>query len=186
MTSINLDFFEKFPVIETRRLLMREFRLEDAEAIMAMRNNPRVGEFILRSPMKEAKDAQDLIEKIQKSYADKQNIGWAGVDKETGRFIGGCGFNHIDFDNNRAEIGGEMVVDYWGQKLAIEAVQELIKYGLETMNLHSIEARLWPENRSAVYLLEQMGFVKEAHFKDRLFDPRSESYRDIAVYTRHA
>ena len=41
-----------------------------------------------------------------------------------------------------------------------------------------------PANRSAVHLLEAYGFVKEAHFKDRVYF--DGNYSDMAVYTLHA
>ena len=52
------------------------------------------------------------------------------------------------------------------------------------MCLHTIEAKVAPANRSAVHLLEAYGFVKEAHFKDRVYF--EGKYSDMAVYTLHA
>ena len=63
----------------------------------------------------------------------------------------------------------------------MEAVQAIITFGFEKMNLHAIEALVSPENRGAIFLLETLGFEKEAHFRDRIYF--NGAYSDMAVYT---
>ena len=146
-----------------------------------MRSNQRVNEFIARPQMQRIEDAEKLVQKTLDAYANKLAIGWAGEIKNQTTIIGTCGFNNIDIANLRAEIGGEMATEYWGKKLALEAVEAIIDFGVNHLNLHSIEAKVMPGNKSAVYVLEQLGFVKEAHFKDRILF--SGKFMDMAVYT---
>ena len=178
---MDLSGFRVFPVLSTRRITLRKFNPEDAEMIFEMRKNERLNQFILRENMNQMADAGALINKMTDSYRNKTGIAWAGIDKETGRFIGSCGFNRIELENNRAEIGGEMMVDYWGKHLALEALDAILDYGFTKLKLHSVEARVLPENRSAVYLLGQLGFEQEAHFRDRVF--YDDEYHDLAVYS---
>jgi len=181
METFNHDVFSSFPVIKTDRLTLREIRLADAKRIFDMRSNGRVNTFIARQNMQQQEDAKALAERTINAYNNKQAIGWAGILRENQEIIGTCGFNMIDTYNLRAEIGGEMATEYWGKNIAIEAVQAIIQFGLNTMNLHSIEAKVSPQNRSAIYLMEKLGFVKEAHFKDRILF--NDSFYDMAVYT---
>lgn len=181
METFNHDVFNSFPVIKTDRLTLREIRLADAKRIFDMRSNGRVNTFIARHNMQHQEDAKALAERTINAYNNKQAIGWAGILRENQEIIGTCGFNMIDTYNLRAEIGGEMATEYWGKNIAIEAVQAIIQFGLNTMNLHSIEAKVSPQNRSAIYLMETLGFVKEAHFKDRILF--NDSFFDMAVYT---
>lgn len=81
----------------------------------------------------------------------------------------------------RAEIGGELSVNYWGKNIALEAVSAIVQFGFDTLGLHTIEAKVSPDNRGAIYLLEQIGFVKEAHFKDRIYF--GETFHDLAIYS---
>lgn len=155
----------------------------DTMAIFKMRSSQRVNRFIARNEMEAPEAALALVEKTNLAFENKQAIGWAGQIKGTDEIIGTCGFNNIDYDNLRAEIGGEMDVCYWGQKLAQEAVSAILDFGFEKMNLHAIEAKLFADNRSAIYVLQQFGFKKEAHFKDRIyFDQR---FFDMVVFTLH-
>ncbi|MFN7313558.1 MAG: GNAT family N-acetyltransferase [Bacteroidota bacterium] len=178
---MNMDAFDAFPVLTTPRLHLRSIELKDADAIWQMRANNRVNEFIARPKMDNQDDAKKLVEKTLAAYKNKLAIGWAGELKNTSSIIGTCGFNNIDIPNLRAEIGGEMATEYWGKKLALEAVVAIIDFGFNNLKLHTIEAKVMPDNKSAIYVLEQLGFIKEAHFKDRIFF--NSNFFDMAVYT---
>jgi len=177
----SLNFFDCFPELGTRRLLLRAIRESDAPEIHGMRASQRVNQFIARPAMISEEDALALIRRTQEAFEKQQGIGWPGVLRTTGKLIGTCGFNSIDPVNRRAEMGGEMATDYWGKHLAVEAVERIVRFGFEEMDLHSIESKTAPDNRGAICLLESLGFVKEAHFKDRIwFDGK---FRDLAVYS---
>lgn len=178
---MNEAVFNEFPVIKTPRLTLRDIRLSDADKIFEMRSNGRVNQFISRNSMQHPEDSVALVERTRKAYADKLAIGWAGILRDGNEIIGTCGYNQIDFMNNRAEIGGELAVDFWGKHIAMEAVSAIISFGLNQMELHTIEAKVSPENRGAIFLLESLGFKKEAHFKDRIYF--NQRYFDMAVYT---
>ncbi|WP_294677030.1 GNAT family protein [uncultured Fluviicola sp.] len=179
--NINKTVFEQFPVIQTERLLLRQIQLKDAVEIMQMRQNKRVNQFIARNSMTGVEAAEELVKKTSDAFESKAAIGWAGILRDGSEIIGTCGFNRIDYPNNRAEIGGELSVDYWGKNIALEAVRAIVSFGFEKMNLHAIEAFVSPGNRGAIFLLESLGFEKEAHFKDRVYF--NGTYQDMAVYT---
>ena len=179
--TFNENVFDAFPVLQTKRLLLRAILLKDAEAVFAMRKSGRVGAFIPRPQMQSVESAKELITRVENGFLAKEVIGWAGEIKATGVTIGTCGFNSIDKINLRAEIGGEMDVNYWGQFFAVEAVKRIIAFGFEDMHLHSIEAKVAPQNKSAIAVMAQLGFVKEAHFRDMVWF--NGAFSDMAVYT---
>lgn len=179
--AINPTVFDRFPVLQTERLLLRQIQLKDAQEILQMRQNKRVNQFIARNSMTGLEAAAELVKKTSDAFESKTGIGWAGILRDGSGIIGTCGFNRIDYLNNRAEIGGELAVDYWGKNIAVEAVKAIVSFGFEQMNLHAIEAFVSPENRGAIHLLESLGFEKEAHFKDRICF--NGAYLDMAVYT---
>ncbi|MDX5506428.1 MAG: GNAT family N-acetyltransferase [Bacteroidota bacterium] len=180
--SVNMKVFEgAFPLLESPRLILREFNEEDARTILAMRIDGRIGRFIARPEMEKIEDALGLVRRTRDAFHQKMGIGWAGIHRKSGKLIGSCGFNQLDILNLRAEIGGEMEVESWGTGLAQEAVRAILEFGFSSLGLNSIEAKVDPGNRSAIALLHYFGFEKEAHFKDRiLFDGQ---FRDMAVYT---
>lgn len=182
MPQLNLTCFQNFPTLKTNRLTLRSIQPEDAQRIFQMRSNSRTNEFILRPNMENAANADELVTRVQEGYNNQQVLAWAGLLRDQQEIIGTCGFNSINHQNMRAEIGGELFVDYWGKHLAIEAVTEIIRYGFEGMNLHTIEAKVNPGNRGALFLLEQLGFEREAYFKD--YGYYNGEFHDLAVYTK--
>lgn len=179
--EINKAVFSEFPLLKTPRLTLRKIEIPDAEEIFKMRANGHVNRFIPRPTMTKQEDAVSLVEKTNMAYENQQGIGWAGVLRENKAIVGTCGFNMIDFYNLRAEIGGELAVNFWGKHIAIEAVSAIIDFGFKTMNLHTIEAKMSPNNRGAIFLIEQLGFEKEAHYKDRVY--HKGKFDDMAVYS---
>ncbi len=181
MKEISTLCFQEFPVLKTDRLTLREIRESDASEIFDMRTNDRVNQFMARPEMGTMDDSVQLIKRTNEAYANKQGIGWAGILRDNNAIIGTCGFNSIDYPNLHAEIGGELSVDYWGKNIAVEAVSAIVNFGIHEMNLHTIEAKVSPENRGAIFLLEHLGFKKEAHYRDRVYN--KGQYMDLAVYS---
>jgi [ribosomal protein S5]-alanine N-acetyltransferase len=181
MNQFNAEVFNSFPILKTTRLTLREIRETDAPQIFAMRASGRVNQFIARPDMQQLEAAESLVVRTIQAFRDKQAIGWAGILRDNHEIIGTCGFNAIDAPNMHAEIGGEMATEFWGKNIAIEAVKAILDFGLNTMQLHTIEAKVSPQNRSAIYVLEQLGFEKEAHYHDRIF--YRDAFLDMAVYT---
>ncbi len=181
MRQLNEKVFETFPVLKADRLTMRDIRPEDAQQIYTMRANGRVNQFIPRPNMETLEQSQELIDRTIQAYNNRQAIGWAGILRDGRTIIGTCGFNSIEFPNLRAEIGGELAIEYWGKGIAQEAVKAIINFGFQTLGLHTIEAKVAPDNRGSVYILELLGFHKEAHFRDR--GRINGVFQDMAVYT---
>jgi len=182
LKKINSDIFLTFPELETPRLFLKQLNLDHAQQVFAMRKSKMVNRFIARPEMESEENAATLVQQCAESFNEKRGIAWAGILKTNGEMIGTCGFNHIDYPNLRAEIGGEMSTAYWGKHLAVEAVAAIVEFGLEILQLHSIEAKVMPENRGAISLLETLGFLKEAHFHDRVYF--DNQFSDMAVYTK--
>ena len=179
--SLNLAVFDQFPVLKTDRLTLRNLSLEDAEAIFQMRANQRVNQFIARPTMTEVQSAAELVTRTREAFQKQQAIGWAGLLRDDKTIIGSCGFNRIEAENLRAEIGGEMAPEFWGKGIAQEALGAILQFGKEVLGLHTIEAKIDPDNRSVKALLGHFGFVEEAYFRDRIYFERG--FRDMAVWT---
>lgn len=89
--------------------------------------------------------------------------------------IGNCGFNQIDWRCRHAEIGifiGEK--RFWNQGYGREAVETLVRFGFETLNLHRIWLRVYASNKSAIRCYENAGFkhegrMREAFYKDGIY-----------------
>jgi ribosomal-protein-alanine N-acetyltransferase len=72
--------------------------------------------------------------------------------------------------------------EHQGKGYTFEALEKIIDYGFNEMNLNSIEAVIDPNNSASEKLLQKTKFIKEAHFKEHeLWEGK---YLDSFVYTR--
>lgn len=183
---INLKALDSFPIIETQRLILRNLQFSDKEQILELHSNLDVNQFIYRNALHTLEDATKNIEINHQFFQKKWSIAWAATIKKSNEnpndeLIGICSFNLIDAQNHRAEIGAELLPKHWRTGVAIEGFLALLRFGFETMKLHSISAKVCPKNLSTISLLEKLGFDKEAHLKDRTF--MNGKYQDVCLYS---
>jgi [ribosomal protein S5]-alanine N-acetyltransferase len=184
MNAMNLKFnetiFNKFPVLETDRLIFRQFHKNDAAQLFKIRSNPQVMEFMDAIVLKSEADAKVLLKSFHAEFKIKKGITWAIVEKQTNQLIGSFGFWKLFKNHCRAEIGYSLLPEYWGKGLMAETFKALIEFGFNQMQVHSIEANVNPENQKSKQLLERVGFRKEAHFRENFL--YKEKFLDSAIY----
>ncbi len=177
---INLNFFP-FPVLETSRLRLRQLEKSDVVEVLKMRSNPKTMQFIPRPLLKNTEEALAHIKMIEDCISNSVAINWAICLKDDPKMIGIIGHYRIQPENFRAEVGYILMEDFHNLGFATEAVKEVLKFGFEIMNLHSIEAVIDPENVASEKVLLKNGFVKEGHFlENEFFDGR---FLDAKIYS---
>ncbi|MCP4445735.1 MAG: GNAT family N-acetyltransferase [Myxococcales bacterium] len=92
-----------------------------------------------------------------------------------------CGIHCCSTVEIEAKIGGSLAPRFWGTGIAPEALTAIMEFGFGPMDLHAIEAKVNPANRSTIAWLQKFGFKKEAHFKD--YGLWNGEYLDLAIYT---
>lgn len=169
-----------FPTLHTNRLLLSKTTFDNAEALYLLRKNEDVMRYIDRPRPNNVDDIKALIEKIHSRIESGDGIEWGITHKETNTYIGTISFHRLIKEDYRAEIGYLMDPAFHGRGLMQEAVNAVLQYGFNKMNLHSVEAHVSPENIASQKLLERCGFVKEAHFKQNHF--WNGKFYDTIVY----
>ena len=178
MLTIN---FEPFPNLETNRLLLRRLENSDVKEVFALRSNPSTMKFIPRPLVRSDEEALEHIAMINAKIDNNEGINWAITIKGNPRLIGIIGHYRIQPHNYRAEIGYMILPEYYGQGIVTEAIKEVVRFGFEEMNLHSIEAIIDPNNLASERVLQKNGFVKEAHIlENEFFDGR---FIDTVIYS---
>lgn len=56
--------------------------------------------------------------------------------------------------------------DLWGQGLASEAARAVVSFGFRELKLHRVFGDCDPRNGASARLMERLGFVREAHFRE--------------------
>lgn len=147
------------PVITTSRLVLRQLKNEDQDAIFALRSSDVVRRYIDRPAQQHIDEAKTFIEKIKKGYADNSAYYWVLSLKDNGALIGTICLWNISEDKTVAEVGYEMLPQYHGNGYMQEALEAICAYGFNILKLTAIEAFTHRDNTSSKRLLERNGFT---------------------------
>ena len=155
--------FSPFPILQTERLILRRLSLDDAEEIFFLRSDETVNKYIDRPRATSIEDAYNFINKTNHSIENNELIDWAIAFKNNSRLIGSICLWNIFKEENKAEVGYELLPDFQGKGIAQEAMFTVLDYGFNIMLLNKIEAYTHKENSSSIKLLEKFGFVRDLH-----------------------
>jgi len=171
-----------FPVLETQRLILREVTIDDADVIFAIMSDPQVMRYY-GTPMHSHDEAVKRANSIRAAFQERNIVYWAITEKASNNFVGSGGFWRIIKPDSRAHIGYELAPTCWYRGFMTEAISAMVKFGFETIKLHSIEAGIHPDNIGSRRVLEKVGFVQEGYFREKYFDTERNCFIDAAVYS---
>ena len=83
----------KFPTINTERLILDRLREEDSESLFFHFSTPEVVEYYDLEAFTNQEQALNLINLFEKRFENELGIRWSIRLKDSGQFIGTCGFN---------------------------------------------------------------------------------------------
>lgn len=126
-------------LLRTKRLILREFTLDDAVALSSVDSLPEVARYN-GLPPPTLEDTQRVVEFVIESSVETPRTIYtlAIVAKEDDRLVGRCGFDLGDREPGEAMVGYSLHPDSWGQGLMTEAVMALVGYGFGVLRLHRI------------------------------------------------
>ena len=153
-------------MIETERLLIRKFTLDDVEASYQMNLDAEVSRYTGDGGVVSREEIEHRI--VNHVLADYKEHGYGRFAmelKSTGQFIGFCGLKYLP-DLKETDLGYRMMSAYWGKGLATEAGRAVMEYGWQTLGLKRIIAMVLPENQGSVRVLEKLGFVREGIYEE--------------------
>lgn len=162
--------FSLFIEINTERLLLRCIKKSDAPALLFLRSDETVMQYIDREKTKTLEEAEAFVTLILESLKKNEGIMWAICLKdESDKLIGTIGYWRLMKQHYRAEVGYMLHPNHWNKGIMKEALLAVVDFGFRTIKLHSIEAHINPENAASGILLEKAGFTREAYFKEDFY-----------------
>ncbi|GAA4340560.1 GNAT family protein [Mucilaginibacter gynuensis] len=150
-----------FPELQTERLILRQLRITDSDAIFALRSDDEVNKYIGRKKAASVDDAIAHIQKISEVTQSNEAVFWAITFKGEDKLIGTILYWNIDKANHIAEIGYELLPEYQGRGIMQEALAAVIAYGFNQLKIKTIEAYTIPANERSLSLLNKFGFEKK-------------------------
>lgn len=182
-----MSLFDPFPALSTARLQLRCHSIADSEVMFKTLSDPRVARFAGKAPPSSVDDVRAKIEMILDRIRAGDAVSWAleaaaSVEgAEAGDYLGSAALWRWDKPNARAEIGYEITPRAWGKGLMPEALAPIIAFGFDRMKLHSVEAKVHPDNTASIRVLTKLGFEREAYFRENHY--YNGVFEDTAVYS---
>lgn len=161
-----------YTIIETPRLIIREFAPDEEHLLIDMNHDERIARHVTPRTHEEI---TLLFQQILAGYSTLSRFGrWAITHKASGEFAGTCMLMAAREGLTGTEIGYNLHYNYWGRGLATEAVNALVTYGFD-MGLTEICAITDTENKASQRVLQKTGFsTRQTVF---MFD------KDVPLYT---
>ncbi|MGG5570055.1 GNAT family N-acetyltransferase [Myroides odoratimimus] len=179
MLNIDLTIF---PTIETERLYLRHTEPNDIDTVFSLLSNSEVMKYIPAPLAQTTEEAKQYISSLDKRMEDKECISWAIELKEEKIMIGTIGLYRMKLEHHRTEVGYMSLPDFNGRGYITEALKAVIEYAFHSLQFHSLEAVIDPNNIGLQKVLEKCGFEKEAHFKENWFF--NGLFLDSLVYSK--
>ncbi len=125
--------------IETHRLILRPFRIEDAEDMYAnWASDPEVTRFLTWPAHTSVEITRTVLNSWIPRYEDGGYFHWAIEWKESGCAIGSIAAVELDENNESAVIGYCLSRAFWGRGIMPEALRAVMDYLFDTVGLNRI------------------------------------------------
>jgi ribosomal-protein-alanine N-acetyltransferase len=154
-----------FPILNTDRLLLRQFIDSDLENVFKGLSNPAV--------IKHYGIHFDNLEATKEQmtwFADLESTGtgiwWAVCSLDNQTFYGAGGLNNLRKEHRKAEIGFWLLPSFWGQGIMMEVLLLICNYGFNTLGLHRIEGLVESDNQNCKRAMAKLDFRYERTMTD--------------------
>ncbi len=142
----------------TDRLILRPWKMEDAEDLYMYAKDPKVGLIAGWNPHTSIENSLEIIKTV--FNADET---YAICLKENNKPIGCVGLmigkeSSFDLPNTQAELGYWLGVPFWGHGITTEASKEIVRHGFEDLKLDKIWCGYFDENTQSKRVQEKCGF----------------------------
>ena len=168
--------------IETNRLIIRKFTLDDANDFIDFRKQKELYTYMNdHSHKTDEEHIKDLSRIIANYDAEiSPSYVWAIELKENHKVIARVSIEKTYPKHNCIEIGGSLHPDYQGKGYAREFCLAFINYLFNYKSLHRIHIHIWAGNTASRKLFKRVGFVFEGTNKEARF--KNGKYYDVWNY----
>lgn len=152
-------------IIETRRLIIRDLIVDDAEFILGLVNEQSFLENIGDKGVRSLEDARRFI--VEGSWASHRDQGFGQFMvelKDGGVPIGVCGIlyrDHLEV----CDVGGAFLPEFQRCGYGFEAAQAVMEYGRSALGVEKIVGLTSQSNLPSIKLLEKLGMTFEKMIK---------------------
>ena len=151
----------KQSTLETERLILRPLCDNDALNLSRVANDWNVAKFLSSMPHPFTLEvAKNFIQDSNKSYLENENIVFAIVKKNSNEIIGIIELD-LNSKDNHATASYWIGKDYWDRGYTTEALEEIVRFGFEDLNIHRITSHHFHNNPASGKVMQKVGLKLE-------------------------
>ena len=141
-------------LVETDRLIIRNWRESDIEPYAALAADPEVMKYIGDGTPRTIEYARRFVHDMMRHQEERGWMRFAVEHKESGELMGFCGY---EIQDGVLDFGWRYTRTYWGGGFGSEAAIAVLELGRSRFGLRNIQAKSYPENVGSVRIMEKMG-----------------------------
>lgn len=170
-----------FPELKTNRLVLRQITEADLENIYSGLSHPEVIKYygVNYSSLDATWEQLEWYAELERTHT---GIWWAIISAESSEFCGAIGYNNLSREHRKAELGFWLLPPWWGKGIVQEAMEVVLEYAFQKMDLHRIEAFVETENKSSQKALKKKGFQQEGIMRDS--EIKNGRFISVAIFSR--
>ncbi len=172
---------KEFPLLKTKRLLLRQITNKDLKNIYNGLSNPDVIKYydVSFESIEATKEQINWFADLEKTQT---GIWWAICSLDNKTFFGAGGLTKISKEHKKAEVGFWLIPEFWGQGIIIEAVPLICDYGFNELGLHRIEGLVESENQNCKKAMSKLDFQHEGTMKD--YEIKNGKFISVDIYAK--
>ncbi|NCC67234.1 MAG: N-acetyltransferase [Clostridia bacterium] len=166
--------------LETPRLILRRWSVDDAESLYKYAKDPKIGPAAGWPAHTSVYNSREIIETVLSAEET-----YAVVLKQTGEPVGSIGLmtskncNIETVGENEGEIGYWIGVPYWGMGLIPEAVREIQRRAFEDLGMTTLWCGYYEGNEKSRRVQEKCGFTFLRTEKDKPCPMLNETRNEV-------
>lgn len=154
--------FAEFPLLNSEKLVLKKIEDAHLQELFTIYDNEKVFEYCGIIPKHNIQTVSKMIGHFDRDFKKESKVKWGIFQKSHSDQLVGI-IEAMEFNQkvNMVTIGYYLAEDYWGKGLASDAVNILVKFLFEEVNINRIQAEVMPLNEASKKVLQKNGFLKE-------------------------
>lgn len=172
---------KKHPILQTNRLILRSFTLEDAPEVQRLAGEKDIASTtqLIPHPYEDGM-AEEWISSHKNDFDNGVAITFAIVHREEKYLIGAIALSEIKKEFEIATIGYWIGKPFWNQGYCTEAAHAVLKYAFEELNLNKIHAHHFKRNPASGKVMQKIGMKREGCLRQHV--KRWGKFEDVEAY----
>lgn len=171
--------------IETERLILRDLKKEDKKVLPSLVNDLEITQFLAVVPHPYTQEdanwfVDHCVAESKKSPRKNYEI---GIElKKSGELIGVVGLTKVNQLDRKATLGYWLSKEYFRKGIMYEAIQELLGFAFEDLNLQRIDISAFTKNDVSIGLIKKIGATFEGVAKRYHCAKSTGKFHDVNLY----